>query len=62
MYAIRSYYGVLAAGRVHPDLLVDPPAALQRARAGVPRQRRRRDRLRLGQRPVRDERMGKGLV
>ena len=51
---------LLAARRVHADLLVDAPAALQRARAGVLRQRRRRDRLRLGQRHVRDERVGAG--
>ena len=51
---------VRAARRLHADLLVDPPAALQRARAGVLRQRRRRDRLRVGQRRLRDERMGEG--
>ena len=51
---------LLAARRLHADLLVDAPAALQRARAGVLRERRRFDRLRVGQRRVRDERMGEG--
>src|SRR6516162_6941267 len=45
---------------IHADVLVDAPAPLQRARAGVLRERSRLDRLRLGQRRVRDERMGEG--
>ena len=47
-------------GRVHPDLFVYAPAALQRAGAGVLRQRRRLDPVRVGQRHVRDERVGQG--
>ena len=52
--------GVLAPGRLHPDLFVYAPAALQRAGAGVLRQRRRLDSVRVGQRHVRDERVGQG--
>ena len=51
---------VLAARRVHADLLVHAPAALQRTGAGVPRPGHRRDRLHLGQRPVRDGGVGQG--
>ena len=49
---------VLAARRLHADLLVDAPAALQRALAGVQGAGHRRDRLPLGQRPVRDGGLG----
>src|SRR5258706_1844614 len=51
---------LFAAGSIHADLLVDASAALQRIGAGILRQRRRLDSLRLGQRHVRDERMGEG--
>src|SRR6185312_5292675 len=49
---------VFAAGRVHPDLLIHPRAALQRARAGVLRQRRGPHRVHFGERRLRHERMG----
>ena len=49
---------VLAARRLHADLLVDAPAALQRALAGVQGAGDRRDRLPLGQRPLRDGGLG----
>ena len=51
---------VLPARRLYPDLLERPPAALQRARRCVQGQRRGRDRLPVGQRRLRHERMEAG--
>ena len=50
----------LTARRFHPDLLVDPPAPLQRTRARVRGPRHRCHRLRVGQRPVRHGSLGGG--
>ncbi len=47
---------VLAAGRVHADLLFEPSAALQRAVQRIQTARRRRHSVRLGERHLRDER------
>ena len=46
---------VLAARRLHADLLEHPPAALQRARPDVLEARRGRDRVHLGQRRFRHD-------
>jgi len=56
----RSVIVFSAARRVHADLLVDAPAALQRARSGVQGARHRPDRVRLCQRSVRDGGVGQG--
>lgn len=60
--------GVLASGRLHTDLLVDPFAALQRVGGNLPGQRCRFDSVRIGQRSwrysmlVRDEAVEKMFV
>ncbi|KAG1239470.1 hypothetical protein G6F68_018605 [Rhizopus microsporus] len=51
---------LLASRRFHADLLVDPPAALQRTGPRVLQRRRGQHRLRVGQRHLRHERMGQG--
>ncbi len=51
---------VRPARRLHPDVLDHPPAPLQRARAHVLEAGRRRDRVPVGERRLRDGRMAEG--